>query len=79
MTKQDFLNEVIKSLGLETGGLKFDTDLSEIDEFDSFTVLALISLIQRSFGIQLKASALLKAPSVGNFVSLIGEERFSDD
>ena len=76
MTSTDFLRELAGSLEIAEKRLDETTDLTALDEYDSLSVLAIIALIDESFGISLTGPQLAQFTTVGSLMDLIGRERF---
>jgi acyl carrier protein len=76
MTRTDFLRELAGSLEIAEGRLDETTVLTALDEYDSLSVLAIIALIDESFGISLTGPQLTQITTVGSLMDLIGRERF---
>lgn len=51
MTKEDFLNEMIDVLQTEEE-ISFDTILTDLDEWDSLSIMATMAFLDKSFGVK---------------------------
>lgn len=76
MTKEDFINEVNEQLDIDDVEIKIDTNLQDIEDFDSFAILSLVALIHKKFKVQLKANKLQKIKTISELILLIGEDKF---
>ncbi len=76
MTKKEFLAEIIEVLELEEDELELDTNLDDVEDYDSFAVLSIIAFVHKKFGIQFKANQLQELGSINDLIKLIGEDNF---
>jgi acyl carrier protein len=52
--------------------------LTDIDGFDSLSVLSLVTLIQKKFGVTIIEKKLNNVDTIGGLIELIGLEHFKD-
>ena len=78
MKKQDFLNELKISLEFENINLKEETNLREMEEYDSLAVMSVIAFIDDKFSKKLSGQQLASITTVKSLMELIGIENFSD-
>ncbi len=76
MNTSDFLTELSEELELENN-LTLDTNLKELDEWDSMTAMLLIGYVSSNFDITLSANDLDTLTDVNSLVDRIGAEKFS--
>jgi acyl carrier protein len=75
--KSDFCRELEEALNIEPGQLSQETTFMELDIFDSFFILALVSFMDKKFDIQLTASELQRIFTVKDLMAMTGHD-FSD-
>jgi acyl carrier protein len=75
MTRQDFY-KILKQeleLGVELSG---NSNLKELDEWDSMTAMVLIGYVSGEFNVTLTANDLEALTTLDSLVSKIGEDKF---
>ena len=78
MNTKDFINELKDALEIEDEDqeITLETNLKELEEYDSLSVLSIIAMIDKNFSKQVLALDLAKVITVGNLIELIGKEHF---
>lgn len=76
MKKNEFIIELAEELEIETT-LKINTNLKDLDEWDSMTALVLIGYISNKFGIKLNADDLKEITTIDSLINKIGVEKFN--
>ena len=78
MKTEDFINELKDALEIEDEDLKItlETNLKELEDYDSLSVLSIIAMIDKNFGKQIPSADLVKVTTVGTLMKLIGKEYF---
>ncbi len=78
MKTEDFINELKDTLEIEDEDqeITLETNLKELEEYDSLSVLSIIAMLDKNFSKQVLASDLVKVITVGNLIELIGKEHF---
>jgi len=78
MRKEDFINELKEALEIEDEDkqITLETDLRDLEEYDSLSVLAIIAMIDKNFGKQIPSSDFVKITTVSSLMNLIGIEHF---
>ena len=78
MKTKDFINELKDALEIEDEGQKItlETNLKELEEYDSLSVLSIIAMIDKNFGKQIPSLSFLKVTTVSSLMDLIGIECF---
>ena len=78
MKIEEFMNELKETLEIEDEEQKItlETDLKELEEYDSLSVLSIIAMIDKNFGKQIPSSDFLKVTTVSSLMELIGKEYF---
>jgi acyl carrier protein len=76
MKTEDFINELKEALEIEDQEITLETNLKELEEYDSLSVLSIIAMIDKNFSKQILSSDLVKVITVGNLIELIGKEHF---
>ena len=78
MKTKDFINELKDALEIEDEDqeITLETNLKELEEYDSLSLLSFIAMIDKNFGKQIPSSDFVKVTTVGNLIELIGKEHF---
>ncbi len=78
MKTTDFLNELKDALEIEDEDqvITLETNLKELEEYDSLSVLSIIAMIDKNFSKQISSSDFLKITTVSSLMELIGKEYF---
>jgi acyl carrier protein len=76
--KEDFINELIEALEIdpEEKNLTLETDLRNLEEYDSLGVLSIIAMIDKHFNKQIPSSDFNKITTINSLIDLIGQENF---
>ena len=78
MKTEDFINELKDALEIEDEDqeITLETNLKELEEYDSLSVLSIIAMIDKNFSKQIPSSDFLKITTVSSLMELIGKEYF---
>ncbi len=76
MKKQDFVEKLEELMELDEGTLSIDSDMNDIEEYDSMALLSIIAFVDRTFKKTLKADQLAEVTTVESLMSLIGQDQF---
>lgn len=78
MRKEDFINELIEALEIdpEEKNLTLETDLRNLEEYDSLGVLSIIAMIDKHFNKQIPSSDFNKVTTINSLIDLIGQDYF---
>ncbi len=78
MKTDDFINKLKGALEIEDENqeITLETNLKELEEYDSLSVLSIIAMIDKNFGKQISSSNFIKVTTVGSLMKLIGKEHF---
>lgn len=78
MKNEDFINELKEALEIENEDqeITLETNLKELEEYDSLSVLSIIAMIDKNFGKQIPSSGFAKVTTVKSLMNLIGERYF---
>jgi len=78
MNTKDFINEFKDALEIEDEDqeITLETNLKDLEEYDSLSVLSIIAMIDKNFGEQIPSSDFVKVTTVGTLMELIGKEYF---
>lgn len=75
--KEEFLNNLKEALEVEDDEtLTVDTNLKDLEEYDSLSVLVIVAMVDKKFKKQISSSDFKKVTTVNSLISLIGEEYF---
>lgn len=78
MKKDEFINLLKEVLEFTDKDLKENSNLKEIEGFDSMSVMAIIALVDESFSKRLTAQQLSGITTIRSLMELIGSENFSE-
>jgi len=78
MKKKEFIDELKDALEIEDEDqeITLDTNLKDLEEYDSLSVLSIIAMVDKNFGKQIPSSDFLKITTVSSLMELIGKEHF---
>lgn len=78
MKEKDFIKELKEALEIEDENqeITLGTNLKELEEYDSLSVLSIIAMIDENFGKQIPSSDFIKITTIKSLMDLIGEEHF---
>ena len=76
MKTEIFLNELSEELELEDIELSIDTDLRNLDEWDSMAVMIVIGYASDNFNVNLTGEDLNDISTIKTLIELIGNEKF---
>jgi acyl carrier protein len=71
MTKEDFLNEMIDVLQTEEE-ISFDTILTDLDEWDSLSIMATMAFLDKSFGVKTTMKDYKEMKTIGDIAKKAG-------
>ena len=75
--KEEFLDSLKEALEVEDDEtLTMDTNLKDLEEYDSLSVLVIVALVDKKYKKQISSSNFKKVTTVNSLISLIGEESF---
>ena len=78
MKTEDFINELKDAIEIEDEDqeITLETNLKELEEYDSLSVLSIIAMIDKNFGKQIPSSDFVKVTTVNTLKDLIGKKHF---
>lgn len=76
MNTSEFIEILIEDLELEDVDLTPNTDLTELDEYDSLAVMSIIAIADEHFETKLTAGQLADITTVKSLMNLIGSDKF---
>ncbi|MBP6933246.1 MAG: acyl carrier protein [Candidatus Methanofastidiosum sp.] len=76
MKVSEFIEKLKETLELEDEELNEDTNLKDLEEYDSLSVLSIIAMIDENFGKQLSAQQFSDVTTVKSLIEKIGVENF---
>lgn len=76
MTKDNFLLKLEDELELDTK-LTLETNIKDIEEWDSMTAMVLIGLLSNEFGISLKLEEIESLTTINSIIERVGVEKFN--
>jgi len=78
MKTEDFINELKDALEMEDEDqeITLETNLKELEEYDSLSVLSIIAMIDQRFEKQISSSDFIKITTIKSLMDLIGKEYF---
>jgi acyl carrier protein len=78
MKTLEFIDKLKEALEFEQVSLTENTNLKEIDGYDSMAIMTIIAFADEHFSKKLTAQQLASITTVKSLKSLIGSEHFSD-
>jgi len=78
MKKREFIDELKDALEIEDKDqeITLETNLKDLEEYDSLSVLSIIAMIDKNFGKQIPSSDFIKVTTVSSLMELIGKKHF---
>ena len=78
MKTEDFINELKDVLEIEDEDQKItlETNLKEVEGYDSLSVLFIIAMIDKNFSKQIPSLDFIKITTIKSLMDLIGKEHF---
>ena len=78
MKTKDFINELKDALEIEDEDkeITLETNLKDLEEYDSLSVLSIIAMTDKHFGKQLSSQQFADINTVRNLIKKIGVEHF---
>lgn len=77
MRKVDFLNQFHECLEIESiPNFSENTNIKELEEYDSMMILSIIAFIDENFATKLTASQLKGISTVKDLMDLVGDDKF---
>ena len=76
MKKENFLRKLEDALELEANSLTIDTNLTDLEEYDSLSVLSLIAMIDEELQVKIQGAKFQSVTTVTSLMKLIGEDHF---
>jgi len=78
MKTEDFINELKDALEIEDEDqeITLETNLKELEEYDSLIVLSIIAMIDKNFGKQIPSLDFIKITTIKSLMDLIGKDCF---
>jgi len=75
---KDFIKELKEALEIEDEDqeITLETDLKELEEYDSLSVLSIIAMIDKNFGKQIPSVDFIKITTIKSLMDLIGKDNF---
>ena len=77
MTKNEFIKEVLEFCELEKEDANLETQLIEVEGYDSMAVMTMIAFIDENFSVQLSAEQFQSITDFQSLINLIGEDKFN--
>ncbi len=79
MTRNEFLLEMDEILGLPTGALRGHEKLEELENWDSMSLVTLISLAETNNGVNMSLQQIVGCSTVADLLRLAQVETSSND
>ena len=75
MTKQDFLKAIKEELELDVV-LGFETNLKDLEEWDSMCAMVLMGFVSNEFNVNLNPTDLAEMSTISSLMTRIGLDKF---
>ena len=76
MKTSEFIEILVEDLELENIDLAVDTELTELDDYDSLAIMSIIAIADEHFDTTLTAVQLANINTVQSLMDLIGSDKF---
>jgi len=78
MKTGDFIKELKEALEIEDEDqeITLETNLKDLEEYDSLSVLSIIAMTDENFGKQISSIDFIKITTIKSLMELIGKEHF---
>lgn len=78
MKTDDFINELKDALEIEDEyqEITLETNLKDLEEYDSLSVLSIIAMIDKNFSKQIPSLDFIKITTIKSLMDLIGKDNF---
>lgn len=76
MKKKDFFSALIESLDLDVSEITEETNLKDLEDFDSLAIMALIAFADEKFRKTFNPNDLASITTVKDLMDLIGNNNF---
>jgi len=78
MKVDNFIDELKEALEVEDEDqeITLETNLKDLEEYDSLSVLSIIAMIDKNFNKQISSSDFVKITTIKSLMDLIGKEYF---
>jgi acyl carrier protein len=77
MKIDNFIEILVEELELEQDDINFETNIKELDEWDSLTALMLIGFVNNKFEVSLTNQDLEKITNIKSLINIIGKDKFN--
>ena len=78
MKTQEFIEKLKEALEFENVTLTIDTNLKNVEGYDSMAIMSIIAFADEHFSKKLTAQQLASITTIRSLKELIGSDRFSD-
>lgn len=72
MTQQEFISELEDILSLETGELTVESNLKEIEDWDSLAIISVIALMDKKIGKKVDVQSIKECVVVADLLDAAG-------
>lgn len=79
MTKKEFIDLFVEELEIENRVVELETQLNELEEWDSMGHMVVIGLVSENFDLKITANDLKALQSVDDLINKIGVEKFESE
>ena len=78
MKKEEFIENLkdVLEIGDDDYKITTETNLTDLEEYDSLSVLAIVAMIDKNFSKQIPSLDFIKITTIKSLMDLIGEEYF---
>lgn len=79
MRKSELIDQLKETLEIEDREFTAETNLKDLEEFDSLAAMYLIAMVDENFGKELSADEIRSITTVSSLIDIIGEENFTEE
>jgi acyl carrier protein len=72
MTQEEFITELEDILSLDEGELTPNSNLKEIEDWDSLAVISVIALVDKKIGKKMDVLSIKECVSVSDLINVVG-------
>tara|TARA_B110000977_G_scaffold191664_1_gene264110 strand:+ start:341 stop:574 length:234 start_codon:yes stop_codon:yes gene_type:complete len=77
MKIENFIEILVEELEFEQDNINLDTNIKELDEWDSLTTLMLIGFVNNNFEVNLTNQDIEKITTFKSLINIIGTDKFN--
>ncbi|MCF8296017.1 MAG: acyl carrier protein [Saprospiraceae bacterium] len=72
MKSSEFLSKLAESMEFEDVELSMDTNLNQIEDYDSFALMSIVAFVHSAFGVRISAESLAEVKTPADIIVSCG-------